>query len=111
MASVISYSGGVLMATPEDPTNKVPAVLTYGDPGADDVILDFNQTSNSYYKTYSPMGYYIMMCHHPGGHEVDPMVAPHSLDFFMAHPYKVSPEPYAKTIPSEFPSYCHNTPM
>jgi hypothetical protein len=111
MASVVSYSGGVLNPMPQDPTNKVPAILTYGDPGLDAVIIDFNQASNAYYKTYSPMGYYAMMCHHPGGHEVDPMVAPVSLNFFMDHPYKVKPEPYATTIPSMYPSYCHNMPM
>jgi hypothetical protein len=54
------------------------------------------------------MGYYTMMCHHSGGHEIDPMVAPVSLQFFMAHPYKVSPEPYANGIPMGFPSYCSN---
>jgi hypothetical protein len=51
------------------------------------------------------------MCHHPGGHMVDTGVAPVSLNFFMDHPYKVSPEPYATAIPSIYPSYCHNTPM
>jgi hypothetical protein len=87
------------------------ALLTYGDKGSDQVIIDFDQASNTYYTTYQPKGYYKMMCHHPGGHEVDPMVAPLSLDFFMAEPYKVSPQPYATTIPSTYPSYCHNTPM
>lgn len=112
MASVVSYSGGLdIPTTPQDPTNKVPAILTYGDKGSDVVILDFNQSSNTYYTTYSPKGYYTMMCHHPGGHEVDPTVAPLTLGFFMDHPYKVSPEPYATTIPSRYPSYCHNMPM
>jgi predicted esterase len=110
MASVISYSGGGSRAMPEDPTNKVPAILTYGDMGSDKVGIDFNTASNQYYTTYSPMGYYTMMCHHPGGHEVDPMVAPVSLQFFMAEPYKVSPQPYATMIPSAFPSYCGNMP-
>ena len=33
-----------------------------------------------------------------------------SLQFFMDHPYEVSPEPYATKIPSGFPSYCKNMP-
>jgi len=110
MASVISYSGGG-GTTSEDPTNKVPVILTYGDMGSDKVIIDFNQASNTYYTTYQPMGYYTMMCHHSGGHEIDPMVAPVSSDFFMAEPYKVSPQPYATAVPSIYPSYCHNMPM
>jgi hypothetical protein len=107
MASVISYSGGG-GGQSEDPTNKVPAILTYGDMGTDVVVVDFNQSSHTYFSTYQPMGYYTMMCHHSGGHEIDPMVAPVSLQFFMAHPYKVSPEPYANGIPMGFPSYCSN---
>ncbi len=111
MASVISYSGGQPFgATDQDPSNKVASILTYGDSGSDVVVLDFNQNSHTYYSNYQPQGYYTMMCHHPGGHEVDPGVAPVSLQFFTAHPYKVSPEPYANGIPSGFPSYCSNTP-
>jgi hypothetical protein len=111
MASIISYSGGnPLQAQSQDPTNHFSSILTYGDQGTDVVILDFNQNSHTYYSTYQPMGYYTMMCHHPGGHEIDPMVAPVSLEFFMAHPYEVSPEPYANGVPTDFPSYCGNTP-
>ena len=80
--------------------------MTYGDAGSDVVILDFNAQSLNWYKQYQPMGWYTMMCHHPGGHEVDPQVAPNSLKFFKDHPFEVSPEPYATTIPSDFPSYC-----
>jgi hypothetical protein len=111
IASFISYSGGLAFpTTDEDPTNKVPGILTYGDPGSDVVILDFNAQSQTWYTTFQPMGWYVMMCHHPGGHEVDPMVAPLSLKFFQDHPYKVSPEPYATMIPAGYPSYCANMP-
>ncbi|HVU05498.1 MAG TPA: hypothetical protein VHE30_27310 [Polyangiaceae bacterium] len=50
------------------------------------------------------------MCNHPGGHEIDPGVAPLSLQFFLDHPYEVSPEPYAAGVPSSYPSYCKNSP-
>jgi hypothetical protein len=111
MASIVSYSGGnPSQAQSQNPTNHFSSILTYGDQGTDVVIIDFNQNSHTYFTTYQPMGYYTMMCHHAGGHEIDPMVAPVSLDFFMAHPYKVSPEPYANGIPTGFPSYCGNTP-
>jgi hypothetical protein len=110
IASFISYSGGlfILPSMDQDPTNKVPGILTYGDPGADVVILDFNAQSKTWYTTFQPMGWYSMMCHHPGGHEVDPMIAPLSLRFFKDHPFKVNPEPYATMIPTGYPSYCTN---
>lgn len=110
IASFISYSGGLFLLPTMDqnPANHVAGILTYGDPGADVVILDFNAQSQSWYKQFQPMGWYSMMCHHPGGHEIDPQVAPLSLRFFMDHPYKVSPEPYASAVPSGYPSYCSN---
>ncbi|HEX3596938.1 MAG TPA: hypothetical protein VHU80_17635, partial [Polyangiaceae bacterium] len=110
MASVISYSGGMPFATQvQNPNNHVSSVLTYGDTN-DVVVVDFNQNSKTYYSTYQPKSYYTMMCMHPGGHEVDPGVAPHSLEFFLAHPFEVSPEPYSSGPPSGWPSYCKNSP-
>jgi hypothetical protein len=110
IASFISYSGGLFLlpSTDQNPANKVAGILTYGDPGADVVILDFNAQSQSWFKTFQPKGWYSMMCHHPGGHEVDPQIAPLSLRFFKDHPFEVNPEPYASAIPSGYPSYCSN---
>ena len=110
IASFISYSGGLylLPSTDQDPSNHVAGILTYGDAGADVVVLDFNAQSQSWYNKFQPMGWYSMMCHHPGGHEIDPQIAPLSLRFFMDHPYKVSPEPYASAVPSGYPTYCSN---
>jgi hypothetical protein len=110
IASFISYSGGLfpLPSTDQNPANKVAGILTYGDPGSDVVILDFNAQSQSWYKMFQPKGWYSMMCHHPGGHEVDPQIAPLSLRFFKDHPFEVNPEPYASAIPSGYPSYCSN---
>jgi hypothetical protein len=34
----------------------------------------------------------------------------HFCSIFMAHPYKVSLEPYANGIPAGFPACCGNTP-
>ena len=110
IASFISYSGGLFLlpSTDQNPANKVAGILTYGDPGSDVVILDFNAQSQSWYKMFQPKGWYSMMCHHPGGHEVDPQIAPLSLRFFKDHPFEVNPEPYASAVPSGYPSYCSN---
>jgi hypothetical protein len=110
IASFISYSGGLFLlpSTDQNPANHVAGILTYGDPGADVVILDFNAQSQSWYKQFQPKGWYSMMCHHPGGHEIDPQIAPLSLKFFKDHPFEVNPEPYAQMIPAGYPSYCSN---
>ena len=113
MASVISYSGGYGpwpgTMTAQDPSNHVSSIQTYGD-ASDAVVINFPQASKQYYTTFQPQGYYTMMCSHPGGHAIDTGVAPKSLDFFMAHPFKVNPEPYASAVPAGFPTYCKNAP-
>jgi predicted esterase len=109
MASVISYSGGALFpVTIPDPNNHVATIQTYGSAG-DAVVIDFPTQSKSWYTTYNAKGWYTMMCKHPGGHMIDSGVAPMSFQFFMDHPYEVSPEPYANGIPQGFPAYCGNT--
>jgi hypothetical protein len=110
MASVISYSGGMPLGTQvQNANNHVASVQTYGATN-DVVIIDFNQNSKAYYSAYQPKGYYTMMCEHPGGHMIDAQVAPHSLEFFKAHPFEVNPEPYAQAIPMGWPTYCKNMP-
>lgn len=113
MASVISYSGGYPVwpgtDTPQDASNHVASIMTYGD-SSDVVVVSFPTQSKSWYSKLQPKGYYTMMCNHPGGHKIDTGVAPLSLQFFLDHPYKVSPEPYAGMIPSGYPSYCKNAP-
>jgi hypothetical protein len=112
MASIVSYSGGLSpwpgQGAAQDPNNHVSALLTYG--ALDAVVVDFPTQSKAYYTQFQPKGYYTMMCNHGGGHMIDTRVAPQSLKFFMDHPYKVNPAPYAGAIPSVFPTYCKNAP-
>lgn len=112
IASVVSYSGGVPTTPngPQDPTNKVAALLAFGREGVDNAVVDFNVSSHDWYNTYIPQGYYVLMCAHGRGHEIPPVLPDHVLRFLLDHPYRVSPEPYKMMIPSEFPSYCKNSP-
>jgi hypothetical protein len=111
IASFISYSGGLYFvpSADQDPTNKVAGILTYGDLDSDVVVLNFNTQSQNWFTKFHPMGWYAMMCHHPGGYEVDTMITPLAVRFFRDHPFKVSPEPYAAMVPAGYPSYCTNT--
>ncbi|MET0387953.1 MAG: hypothetical protein ABW321_18420 [Polyangiales bacterium] len=114
VASVVSYSGGLVdpAATPEpeDPSNHVASLLSYGAPGVDTAGFDFSVLSHQWYDAYRPLGWYIMMCEHAGGHEIPAPLAAVAYRFLLDHPYKVSPEPYAKAIPGDYPGYCKNTP-
>jgi predicted esterase len=112
LASVMSYSGGLsdqsIMS--QDPRNHVPALLSYGRMDLDVVVINFAAQSIAWYDQYHPLGYYSLMCDHGGSHMIAPELAPLGLRFFLDHPYRVSPEPYAASIPSVYPSYCHDAP-
>lgn len=111
IASVVSYSGGMLdEVVPDQPANKVAAVLTYGRAGLDTIILDFADMSVAWYEATRTRGYYSMLCDHGGGHAIPADLVPHVLQFFRDHPYRVAPEPYSHAIPMGWPSYCSNTP-
>jgi predicted esterase len=112
IASVVSYSGGVPAGSlePQDPANKVPALLSYGREGVDNALVDFNIASRGWYETFSPRGYYTLLCDHQRGHEIPTELSPDILKFLLDHPYQVAPEPYALSIPNVFPTYCRSTP-
>lgn len=112
MASVISYSGGESPVpgtqTSQDPSNFGAYLLTYGTSESDVVEAGYKKQSEALFDHQIEHGAFLMMCATGGGHEIDADTAPHALRFLLDHPFKVSPEPYARAIPSEFPSYCTN---
>lgn len=112
IASVISYSGGMPLTRPAPSGNdsKPASLLSYGEEGVDSAVVDFNVASRDWYDTFSPLGYYILMCNHGGGHEIPADLIPHAFRFLVDHPYGVDPEPYVPNPPSELPSYCTNRP-
>jgi predicted esterase len=111
IASVVAYSGGTISMPPEpqDPTNKVPALLAFGRAGVDSFAgVDFHASSHEWSETYGARGYYTLLCDHDGGHEIPTGLVPHALRFVLDHPLRVQPEPYARELPSEFPAYCRS---
>ena len=112
IASVVSYSGGLPAGSldPQDPANKVPALLAYGREGVDSAVVDFNVASRDWRDRFAPLGYYVLLCDHQGGHEIPTDLVPHVSRFLQDHPYRVDPEPYAMGIPDVLPMYCQSSP-
>jgi dienelactone hydrolase len=112
VASVISYSGGESPTpgtqTSQDPSNFGAYLLTYGTDVNDVLAIGFKKQSEALFDHQIEHGAFLMMCATGAGHDIDQNTAPHALRFLLDHPFKVSPEPYAKAIPSDFPSYCTN---
>lgn len=104
LASAIMYSPGTNggPGQRQETENKIPTIITWGD--TEDTI--FQTLAEQYFDTLTGYGFFSMMCHHTGGHIQPSGVRERALDFLLAHPYGVSPPPFAGGVPSEYPEYC-----
>jgi predicted esterase len=104
LASVATFSGGA-SGDAADPANPFAAMVLYGGPN-DQLVLKFEDTSKAYRDELVTEGHFAFLCNHGGGHSIPPGAGPSVVQFFLDHPYKVSPEPYASALPQGFPAYC-----
>jgi poly(3-hydroxybutyrate) depolymerase len=113
VASVLTYSGGsvgINVVPIQDAAHPPAALVTHGAKGSDTYqgVVDFFDTSKSFVADIKAAGGFAIDCDDGGAHSDftrRTKVAPQALQFFMDHPYGVSPKPYA-SLPSTFPSYC-----
>jgi poly(3-hydroxybutyrate) depolymerase len=114
LASVISYSGGdsVINSAPmQDAMNLPSAIAAHGASGSDALGLDFAQASATWEMQIKMAGGFSIDCN-DGGNHLDffgkraPGLKPVAFKFFQDHPFGVKPDPYAKALPSGFPTYC-----
>jgi hypothetical protein len=107
LASAVSYSGGQLFVTVAmDPENKVPVMFTHGGTN-DTVIINFQNQSELMGDTLKDRGHFVVMCNHGRGHTIPAEISGGpTAQFFAAHPYGVSPLPYADALPADFPDIC-----
>lgn len=110
LASVVTYSGGLIGAAPEmpDPNNALGAMILHG--GMDDVVsvAQFQTLSETYRDDFRAKGHFAFICDHGMGHTIPKMDGIQEAigQFFMDHPYGTEPSPYADALPGSFPSWC-----
>jgi hypothetical protein len=107
LAAAVPNSGGVVMEQPIQDKGHIPAIMTMHGGSSDVVIVAFSTTSATLDKQMKSAGGFVVNCNHGGGH----CQAPAALyaagwEFMKAHPFGVSPEPFASGVPASFPSYC-----
>jgi predicted esterase len=91
---------------PQDPSNVPSAMAIHGAEGVDVVIIDFAQASAAWEADIASKHGFSLDCNTGGGHvSGPPQICPAIWQFFVDHPFKVSPQPYPP-IPAVFPSYC-----
>jgi poly(3-hydroxybutyrate) depolymerase len=91
----------------QNPNHITPVITVHGAPGLDVVIVDFSQQSLFLAGDVAMHGGMAVDCDHGGGHVgAGDDVKNAAWQFFKDHPFGVSPEPYAKGLPADFPAYC-----
>lgn len=108
LAAAMPNSGGTVFPYQlEDPSHIPPVIATHGAQGRDVVIVDFSQTTARQAKDIAAKGGFFVECDHGGGHCGSPAAVKNAQwEFLKAHPFGVTPEPYAGGLPASFPSFC-----
>lgn len=113
LAAAICYSGSaaVFSGMPKDKSHLPPTLVPHGAPGSDVLILDMAQQSVAWENAYTAAGGFAIDCMDGGDHLASASkrmgLDGRAMEFLDAHPYKVSPEPYASGLPSGWPAYCN----
>jgi len=83
-----------------------PLMTMHGAAGVDVVFIDFSESSKTADMIFSGRGGFVVNCDHGGRHCGAGPLAPDVWEFFKAHPYGVSPNPWTGGLPSGFNSAC-----
>lgn len=113
VAAVLTYSGGdvgIDTTAMQDPAHPPRALVTHGAQGLDTYggIVDFYNASHAWETDIKNANGFAIDCDDGGNHTnyaLRTAVAPQALQFFLDHPYGVTPEPYTE-LPAAFPDYC-----
>jgi predicted esterase len=106
IAAAQPNSGGVTFGGMFSSMHSPPLMAVHGSPGVDVVGIDFSQSSATAEMLWKQHGGFSMDCDTGGGHCGGSGLAGDAWTFFQAHPYGVSPEPYATALPPGFTSQC-----
>lgn len=108
LAAAMPNSGGTVFRYALEDSSHVPALIaTHGAMGSDVVVIDFSTTTATQVKDIAAKGGFAVQCDHGGGHCRSPTAVKNAQwDFLKAHPFGVTPEPYAAGLPAGFPAVC-----
>lgn len=108
VAGAMLNSGGLVAPLALEDATHVPHVITaHGASESDVVIIDFAVASVDLAKDVAANGGFAVDCDHGGGHcaATAELVAA-QWQFLKAHPWGLTPSPYAGGLPAGFPEFC-----
>jgi hypothetical protein len=107
LAGAMPNSGGTVFSFDFVDPEHIPAVITTHGGKNDFVIVSFADTTARVNRDVAGAGGFVVNCDHGGGHCLSPPdVIAAQWTFLKAHPFGVSPEPYASGLPDDFPDSC-----
>jgi hypothetical protein len=81
-------------------------MTVHGAPGTDGVVVDFSQTSATADNNFKARGGFVIDCNTGGGHCGGAGLAGDVWQFFQAHTFGVTPEPWTSGLPPGFSNEC-----
>jgi hypothetical protein len=104
----MTNSGGKVLNVQSQRPTRVPAAMTvHGSSESDVVVVNFAEVSLAYGQMLVQSGGFAVDCDHGGGHGGAPQAYVRAQwAFLKAHPFGVTPEPYAGGLPAGFPKSC-----
>ena len=110
LAAAMPNSGGTTFNyTMQD--SHVPAMCSTHGGSGDVVIISFPESTKKMNTDLRAKGGFVVNCDHGGAHCGSPAaVKTAQWKFLKAHPFGVSPEPYAMGLPADFPTTCTIVP-
>jgi hypothetical protein len=110
LAAAMPNSGGTTVNYTMQDSHRPAMISTHGGSG-DVVIISFPQSTAKMNMDLRAKGSFVVNCDHGGGHCVSPApVKAAQWKFLKAHPFGVTPEPYAMGLPADFPTTCKIVP-
>jgi hypothetical protein len=108
LAASMPNSGGIVLSYQlQDPAHVPATITTHGSFDGDFVVIHFKDTTAKFNQDIAAKGGFVVNCDHNGGHCRSPAeVREAQWEFAKAHPFGVSPEPYAGGVPGNFPTFC-----
>jgi hypothetical protein len=110
LAAAMPNSGGTISTFMMQDAHRPAMISTHGGPG-DVVIISFPEYTAKMNTDLKAKGSFVVNCDHGGAHCGSPMpVKAAQWKFLKAHPFGVSPPPYAAGLPADFPTTCKIMP-
>jgi predicted esterase len=106
IAAAAPNSGGLAIPTQFSSMNTPALMTVHGAAGRDVVVIDFSNSSATADMLFKQRGGVVVNCDTGGGHCGGGSLAGDAWKFLQAHPFGVTPDPWAGALPADISPLC-----